>query len=220
MLESIELRQKLAAPDLLRVYFFSSDNSLFSRSVNDYHRLFDVDAFTTHCAIQLGNTVYEVSLQGTTAYSYTPELDEHPLLLSYYELELNEQSEDARYAAEFLLRSYVSENRKLDWCGCLKYAANFLLISKADRYVNEYHSFNVPKSSISLKRSRANTKMLVFNLPYTCASQVIYVLDKLFDMDILCTGHLPTSLYEVFISLTELGVGFIWTNEAAFEPGE
>lgn len=221
MIETEQTIQRTTAPDFLRVYFFAPDNSFMSRAVSDYHKIFDYnDAFVSHCALQLGNQVYEVSLEGTTVYDYTEELDSHPRLLSYYELEIDDKSEDSRYAAEFLLRSYVQENRKLDWRGCLKYAANFLLLSKGDRMLAEYHNFNAPASSIQIKKSKANTKMLVYNLPYTCATQVIYVLCYLLDVEPLCVGHLPMSVYEMLAQFHELEIGVMWTDEKAFELGE
>jgi len=181
--------------------------------VSLYSKCFGHTAPTTHCALVLDNWCYEVSLAGCSKYEFEESLFFHPCVKAVFVIEgvceTTEQQERLE-AAKFMLEQDFAINRKLDVKACLSYLFWFWVVSFQQQLKLKFSPYNICLD-FSLKpgtmKIDKEANEIRFHLPFTCASQVAFVLTKLFNLDPILDSHLPSSLFFSLFCIARLGYG-------------
>lgn len=200
-----EVKQsKVDAIDTIEIYFYRyfispSKQGFLSRSIYDYHRCFGIDdVIATHCNLRLGDTVYEISLEGTTALPYDEVALDEDNLIAYYSCDLTQLPIETRHMARFILDREVLDNRKLNWRDCMRYLCSWLAYLMRPSNIRFKSDFGIKSATISKGK---------FHLPYTCATQAAYTLSRLFGVEISFDSHLPTTIVYICDYLESIGIG-------------
>lgn len=202
-------------PEIFEVYFYTSSKTgdfldlLFNKGNADYHRVFDYTGVVVHLAVRFGAYVYEVKDKGTVKYPWCKELLDNERMVGFYTLDLKNFSRDSKLTTLFTLENQLG--RKLDIKGCLRYmwqALGFGKSQQAKEYMATYSSQNtisLPPGTY-LKKGRKE----YFHLPFTCATLVNIVLNRLFDFEPSFTGHLAQSAALSLTIFSDLGWGNVY----------
>jgi hypothetical protein len=216
------LNQRLDTIDKIRVYFFESKvegalDVVLHKAVVDIHKLFDFPKCKyTHCALQFGDLVYEVSLKGTTVYEYTDELLELEELQAYYEIDIASMTNERKYLVQLTLDSYVTENRKLEVAKGIKYVYSWLTSGSKEEDV---HLYDLNISRGTLKRLETTLGVdgfefqalaLKYNPPYTCATMVATVFNQMFEIEPSFDSFLPNAVYGGLMVLASFDFGAMY----------
>lgn len=206
---------KVEMPEIFEVFFYTRPKStsladfLFNKGNADYHRVFDYSGSVVHVSVRLGAFVYEVTDQGTEKYPWQPELLNDERMVGYYTLDIKDFARDKKIAAVFTLENCIG--RKLDIKGCLRYMWQCLGFGKSQQ-AKEYMATYSSQNTISLppgtylKKGRKE----YFHLPFTCATLVNIVLNRLFDFEPSFTGHLAQSAALSLTIFSEVGWGSVY----------
>jgi len=182
-------------------YYWVSDGYP-ARATYDYQRCFGIqEVLANHCAIRLGNLVYEISTEGMTCIDYDEyarEVVSDRALTYLYSCDLSELPIESRLQARFILDNDVTNDRKLNCRDCLKYLGHWF-----------YHCLrpDLQRFRLDFNVGGATIKRGSFHLPYTCATQAAYTLSRLFGLEITVDSHLPTTLVYICDYLDSVGVG-------------
>lgn len=206
---------KTKAPEIFEVYFMTKGYSnsltdiLFNKAVVDYHRMYDFRGLVTHVAVRLGTHVYEVTSEGTVKYPWSAELLENYRIIGLYTLDISNISEDKRLAALFNLEQCLGQ--KLDIPGCLRYLYQSIGFGKTEAAMlhmgmNSTQDQIKLKTGTFVKQGRKN----FFCLPYTCATLVNIVLNRLVGFEPSFAGHLAQSSALSLTLFAEVGLGAIF----------
>lgn len=204
-------------PKTLRVLFFDTpgggiDDRIIRKSVQDYSKVFLYSGFITHCALVLGDTYYEVSMSGT----FKEKFDEAMMLwdntVAYYEISLEGMDEGSLEATRFMLDYDVNVNRKLNLYGCVTYLENYVRM-QIERWTNKhgvlpYVDYNIKPGTFAVVRADR-----CFNLPFTCATQVANVMNRLFEIEPSYDCLLPEAMFFNLEQLALAGFGEFFSKD-------
>lgn len=204
-------------PKLLRVLFFDTSGGnplerLIHKSVQDYSRVFLYGGMVTHCAVALGDTYYEVSMEGT----YKETFDESMLLwentIAYYQISLEGMDEESLLSAKFMLDYDASTQRKFDIYGCFTFLENYVRMGIDNWTVKTgvlpYVNYNIKPGTFARKMGDIG-----FNLPFTCATQVANVFNSIFAMEPAYDCHLPEAMFFNLEQLALSGYGEFFARD-------
>jgi len=193
---------------VLRVIFFDyAGSSLLDKcmhhAVSRYSQLFGYKGKISHCGVQLNDYYYETSLEGCVREEWDDSILQLPFTVGYYEIDLEDLEEPAK-AAQFMLDYDYQINRKLDWWACVRYAREFIRLGKISNTEMGEATIDFSLQPGSIKKEKSNIR---FNLPFTCATQVINVLGVLFKIGPALDCHIPDAIAHYLITLAEAGYG-------------
>jgi hypothetical protein len=193
---------------VLRVIFYDYAGSSWldkcmHHAVSRYSQLFGYKGKISHCGIQLNSHYYEISSEGCYREEWDSSILELPFTVGYYEIDLNDIEEAAK-AAQFMLDYDFQINRKLDWWACVRYAVAFMRLGQLSDTDKGEATIDFSLEPGSIKKEN---NLIHFNLPFTCATQVINVLGVLFKIGPALDCHIPDAIAHYLISLAEAGYG-------------
>lgn len=202
-------------PEIFEAYFYTSPRSsgladfLFNKGNKDYHRMFGFRGSVVHVSVRLGNTVYEVTEEGTISYPWSEQLLDEERMVGFYTLSLKHVDRDKRLAALFTLENCLG--RKLDIVGSLRYLWQTVGFGKSEDKLDMMAAVS-SEDGVGLlpghyKKTGRKEK---FHLPYTCATLVNIVMNRLYDYTPCFSGHLAQSAALSLTIFAELGHGSIY----------
>jgi len=191
--------------DILRVFYFSYPRfNWLSKATRDYHRCFGVPCDTNHLSLQFGSKVYEVSLDGTECFDFSDDYLLHPHLVTFFECDISHISQELKLAARFALDYDVLTNRKLKPIECFRYLKHWLTRDNQMPAFSYNLDFSIPTATIQKRK---------FNLPYTCASQVAHVFNRIFGLEPVADNHLPSTILWTTFAMQESNLGFFYQHD-------
>lgn len=184
---------------MLRVLFFDSKGDsiverIMHRAVSDYSKMFDYSGLVTHCAIVFGDTYYEVAMDESVRLPFDESMLLADEVVGHYQISLEGMDDIDLLAAKFILDQDVLRNRRFSPWQCFTFLENYVRMGVENWCLGTgllpYFDFNLTPGVF--KRRMGD---IGFHLPFTCASQVAYVFNMVFEMEPAYDCHLPEAMF-------------------------
>jgi hypothetical protein len=209
--------QRFKETKLLRVLFFDSKGEgvserIMHRAVADYSKMFQYSGLVTHCAVVLGDTYYEVALDESVRMPFDESMLLAAEVVGHYAISLEGMEDEDLLAAKFMLDQDIISNRRFNPWQCFTFLENYLRM-RIDNWCNL--TGLLPFFDFTLTPGTFKRRMgdIGFHLPYTCASQVAYVFNMLFDMEPSYDCHLPEAMFCNLEQLALTGYGEFFVKD-------
>jgi hypothetical protein len=143
---------------------------------------------------------------------YDPELLLSDYAIGYYEISLEGMAKDRLQSAAFMLDADVSSGRKLSLRQSMTYLYDYIRFG-IGKWLEFFGSeatvdYNLPPGSF-----RPKNKTKAYHLPFTCATQVANVMNKLFELEPAYDCHLPEAMYINLQQLALVGYGEFYARD-------